>query len=606
MLISWTRTKLSLYLEIIRLTRRSNILVFCALTIVYSIIEAFGVSMIFPILRYMESGPEIFEENQLPIYWNVILIWMKNIGIPIGLSTLLIIAFLAISLRQAFHILRQRYLAKMQSQFWYDMRSRAISAFMKSDLSYLSEERRGVLVNVITLDAHRAGDVLVSLLMIFGALSLVLIYVLGLLLISPNLVPIVPISVIVGWILVNRWLRLSVRYGTIASKGADELNAAVIERLFGIRLVKLFSRENVEIRYVNDISHRVGSSVSELRSVRAFSEGIIEPIFFCGVFIVLYLGVKYFNLGIASLGLFFVILIRMVPLAKEINNHRNGIAGALASLRNVNETIFNAESSERIVSGDTIYTGLKSNIEFRNVCFSYKNKDTSQIILSNLNFTINKGSMTAIVGASGAGKSTLVDLIPRLHDPDQGSIYIDDIPIHAYDLESLRRNIGFVDQEVFLFNDTIHNNISYGNTYAKRTDVIEAAKKAFADEFITSHPDGYDALVGDNGIRLSSGQKQRLGIARIMFNNPDIVILDEPTSALDPVSEEYIRTTLMDMQHTKTVIVIAHRLSTIQNADEILVVEDGEIIERGNHQQLLASQGKYTELFDLQSDHTNT
>ena len=457
MLISWTRTKLSPYLEIIRLTRRSNILVFCAFTIVYSIIEAFGVSMIFPILRYMESGPEIFEENQLPIYWNVILIWMKNIGIPIGLSTLLIIAFLAISLRQAFHILRQRYLAKMQSQFWYDMRSRAISAFMKSDLSYLSEERRGVLVNVITLDAHRAGDVLVSLLMIFGAFSLVLIYVLGLLLISPNLVPIVPISVIVGWILVNRWLRLSVRYGTIASKGADELNAAVIERLFGIRLVKLFSRENVETRYVNDISHRVGSSVSELRSVKAFSEGIIEPIFFCGVFIVLYLGVKYFNLGIASLGLFFVILIRMVPLAKEINSHRNGIAGALASLRNVKETIFNAESSERIVSGDTIYTGLKSNIEFRNVCFSYKNKDTSQIILSNLNFTINKGSMTAIVGASGAGKSTLVDLIPRLHDPDQGSIYIDDIPIHAYDLESLRRNIGFVDQEVFLFNDTIHN-----------------------------------------------------------------------------------------------------------------------------------------------------
>ena len=191
---------------------------------------------------------------------------------------------------------------------------------------------------------------------------------------------------------------------------------------------------------------------------------------------------------------------------------------ALASQRNVKETIFNAESSERIVSGDTIYTGLKSNIEFRNVCFSYKNKDTSQIILSNLNFTINKGSMTAIVGASGAGKSTLVDLIPRLHDPDQGSIYIDDIPIHAYDLESLRRNIGFVDQEVFLFNDTIHNNISYGNTYAKRTDVIEAAKKAFADEFITSHPDGYDALVGANGIRLSSGQKQRLGIARIMFN----------------------------------------------------------------------------------------
>ena len=435
---------------------------------------------------------------------------------------------------------------------------------------------------------------------------MVLIYILGLLLISPILVPIVPISVIIAWILVNRWLRLSIRYGTIASRESDELNSAVIERLFGIRLVKLFSRENVEARYVANISRRLGSSVAQLRSVRAFSEGIIEPVFFFGVFLILYLGVQHLNLSIASLGLFFMILIRMVPLAKEVNNHRNGIAGSLASLRNIKETIYNAKASEKIVSGDKVYTGFQTKIEFKNVHFGYSNGDEAPIILTDINLTVDKGSMTAIVGVSGAGKSTLVDLLPRLHDPNSGNIYIDEIPIADYDLASLRSAIGFVEQEVFLFNDTIHNNISYGNAANERKDVIEAAKKAFAHEFIISQPEGYDTLVGDNGIRLSSGQKQRLGIARIMFNDPDIVILDEPTSSLDPVSEEYIRSTLMDIQHKKTILVIAHRLSTIQSADEILIIEDGKIIERGNHEQLLGNRGKYTELFDLQANLTDS
>jgi len=608
MLISWTKTKLSPYIEIMRLVRKSNILVFCILTIAYSIIEAFGVSMIFPILRYIESGSEIFEANQLPIYWSVIIGWIEKTGLPIGLSTLLIIAFLAVLFRQVFHILRQKYLAKLQAQFWYDMRSSTILAFMKSDLSYISGSQRGGLANVITLEAHRAGDVLISLLMIFGSFSLVLIYVLGLLLISPTLVPIVPISVIVAWVIVNRWLRLSIHYGTIASEGSDQLNASVIERLFGIRLIKLFSREHIEADYVSNISRTLGSSVAQLRSVKAFSEAIIEPIFFCGVFIILYLGVTHFNLSIASLGLFFVILIRMVPLAKEINNQRNGIAGSLTSLRNVKSTIAEAESSQTIISGDKIYSGLHSHIEFENVYFSYKNENKPQIVLTDINFKIYKGSMTAIVGVSGAGKSTLVDLLPRLQDPCQGNIYIDDIPIADYDLTSLRRGIGFVDQEVFLFNDTIRNNISYGNPSGPgdSKSIIEAAQRAFAHEFIMNQPEGYETLVGDNGIRLSSGQKQRLGIARIMFNDPDIVILDEPTSALDSVSEEYIRATIMDMQQKKTIIVIAHRLSTIQRADDILVIEDGKIVERGNHKQLLNNQGKYTQLFDLQTNISDT
>lgn len=600
MRISLTNTRVAQYLAIIRLVKRSNISIFSILTIAYSIMEAFGVSMIFPILRYMQSGTAIFEDNQLPAYWSVMLSWLNNIGLPLGLSTLLIITLLAVLFRQVFHILRQKYLSKMQAQFWYDVRSNAISSFMESDLSYLSNERRGALTSVITLEAHRAGDVLVSLLMIFGSCSLVVIYMIGLLLISPALVPIVPISVILAWVMVNKWLRLSLHYGSIASSGSDDLNSAVIERLFGIRLIKMFSREQTEAKHVSDISRRLGFAVAQLRSVRAYSDAIIEPIFFTGVFIILYLGVNYFNLSIASLGLFFVILLRMVPLAKEINNHRNGIAGSFASLQNIRATLAEATASKSVTSGDKAYQALQSHIEFKNVHFAYSIDRNQQNVLSDICFKIKKGTMTAIVGESGSGKSTLIDLLPRLHDPSSGIILLDGVPLRSYNLKTLRAAIGLVDQDVFLFNDTLFNNIAYGLDNTSSEAVKDAAVRAYADIFIMDQPSGYDTIVGDSGVKLSAGQRQRIGIARVMLQNPDIVILDEPTSALDSLSETYIQESLNSLKIDKTLVVVAHRLSTIQNADTIVVLENGHIVEQGTHTDLLKESKVYSRLFNLQ------
>jgi len=558
--------------------------------------------MIYPVVKYIEIGPSVFEPGNIPIYWGIIFTTISKIGLQVGLPTLLAITFLAILFRQVFYLMRQSYMAKVQAKVWNSLRDTAFSAYMHSDLIYLSGESRGRLTNVLILETHRTGEGVVALLMLIGAFFLVGIYIFGLIMVSPVLTPVIPMTLIVAVVIVTHWMNKTRSHSSIISTGSDHLNASISERISGIRLVKMASTEELESTKIRRSSEKVGNSIAELRTIRATIEGIVEPVFFIGVLIILYAGVTFFNLSLASLGLFFVILLRMVPAVKEINNHRQSISGTIASLRNIQDTIYQAQNHTSITGGNVKFPGLHNSIQLRNIYFNYSKCTQQPATLTDISLTINKGTTLAIVGQSGSGKSTLVDLLARLHDPDQGQIYIDDTSIDNYELASLRRSIGFVDQEVFLFNDTIHNNISYGNTDTTRAEVITAAKKASAHEFITNQPTGYDTIVGDNGVRLSSGQKQRLGIARIMLNDPDIIILDEPTSALDAISEEYIRSTLIDMQSKKTIIVIAHRLSTIQNADNIIVLEEGKIIQQGTHQELISIQGKYTELYDIQND----
>ena len=246
--------------------------------------------------------------------------------------------------------------------------------------------------------------------------------------------------------------------------------------------------------------------------------------------------------------------------------------------------------------------GIERSIDFDQVSFRYYEANQDTWALQDVSFSIPKGTMAALVGRSGAGKSTLVDLIPRLRDVTSGAVTIDGVNIKDFELESLRRSIGYLSQETFLFNDTIYNNISYGLPTATPDQVREAANRAYAHEFIDQTSEGYETVVGDRGVRLSAGQRQRLGIARVMLQEPALIILDEPTSALDSESEEYIRQALEEIRQEQTIVVIAHRLSTIQQADQIIVLDNGRIVEKGNHQLLLGQNGSYSRLFELQID----
>jgi ABC-type multidrug transport system fused ATPase/permease subunit len=259
------------------------------------------------------------------------------------------------------------------------------------------------------------------------------------------------------------------------------------------------------------------------------------------------------------------------------------------AILDTDENIYEAENPKAL-------DGLKNEIRLEGVSFKYKD----EWVLKNINFDLKRGKTIALVGESGSGKSTIADLLPRFYDVNEGAIYIDDINIKEYGLEVLHKNIGIVSQESILFNDTVRNNIAFGRDEASMEQIIQAAKIAHAHSFIEQLENGYDTVIGERGNKLSGGQKQRLSIARAVLKDPSILILDEATSALDTESERIVQGALDELMKDRTSLIIAHRMSTIINADEILVLSKGQIIERGKHQDLIALGGTYANLCGLQ------
>ena len=276
-----------------------------------------------------------------------------------------------------------------------------------------------------------------------------------------------------------------------------------------------------------------------------------------------------------------------------INELQNGLASAdrVFNIMDIESDIKDSKNAVKI-------NDLKEKLMFKNVSFSYSNK--SENVLNDINFSINKGEIIALVGPSGAGKSTLVDLIPRFYDTLNGSILIDNQNIKEIEINSLRSLMGIVTQETLLFDDTVKANISYGSDNIPDSEVIDAAKAANAHEFILKLPDAYDTIIGERGVSLSGGQKQRIAIARAIVKNPPILILDEATSSLDSESESNVQEAIESLMNKRTVIVIAHRLSTVKNANKILVLDRGKIVQKGNHEDLINDEGIYKQLHKMQ------
>jgi len=302
--------------------------------------------------------------------------------------------------------------------------------------------------------------------------------------------------------------------------------------------------------------------------------------------------------GAAFLG-YFAVASQIVPPIKQITQAYNNIQKGLASEERIDK-ILQAENPIVNKANPTKIDHFSNGIEFNNVSFSYKKGDDGYV-LKNINLTIPKGKTIALVGQSGSGKTTLADMIPRFYDTDLGDIKIDGVSLKDLEIESLRKQIGVVTQESILFNDTIENNIAFGLENIDKQKVIEAAKVANAHEFILQQPNGYQTNIGDRGGKLSGGQRQRISIARAILKNPPILILDEATSALDTESERLVQDALNNLMKNRTSIVIAHRLSTIVNADEIIVINKGELAEKGSHKELLEKDGIYKKLFDMQN-----
>lgn len=377
----------------------------------------------------------------------------------------------------------------------------------------------------------------------------------------------------------------------------------VEETLGGLRIIKAFRAEKKMSGRFEKITENMRRKNTQVGVRQASAHPVSELLGTIMIAVVLWFGGRLILGDSASLDApafiaYLAILYSVIQPIKDLSKAAYGIPKGLASMERI-DVILNAENNVKESENPQRLDGFNDKISFEHVSFRYE--DGSRDVVKDITVDIAKGKTIAIVGASGAGKSTLVDLIPRFYDPTAGRITVDGVDIKDARVHDLRALMGNVNQDPILFNDTLFNNIAFGVENATREEVIAAAKIANAHDFIMEKEEGYDTNIGDRGVKLSGGQRQRISIARAILKNPPILILDEATASLDTESERIVQDALDHLMSSRTTIAIAHRLSTIKNADEILVMNEGEIVERGRHDELIEKDGYYKKLYDMQA-----
>lgn len=575
---------------------RRQVTVLVLLGVVYAGFEGIGVGMLLPVLRYVEHASVATPPGAAPPLYPFVRRAVEAAGLP-PLLALVLLAFVPVLARQLFRYFHQVYAEQVRFAAIARLRAEGFAAMMEAPLSFFAAQGQGRLANVLTTEIERCSAALPFFLQLCEALILSAVYLALLLALAPWLVPVALLAMGAVLLVVRARLEHSRRYGARVSASYEALHVHIAEKIAGIRLVKMGGQEAREASALEAIVGRLTRALVKLCREKEGIEVSVEPVMILGAFVALYVAVTSFGMTLASLGVFMFILLRAVPLLKQVSVARQTIGSLMAGLENAHAVVARARSAGGVRGGTVPFPGVRRELAFDRVCFSYGDDGWA---LRDITFRAEKGSVTAVVGRSGAGKSTLLDLIPRLREPSGGRITIDGVPIATFEPRSLRSAIGVMDQHGFLFNDTLANNIVYGLAGIGREAIVHAAQRAYVDHFVTELPRGYDTVVGERGVRLSAGQRQRVSLARVLLQDPDILLLDEPTSALDSESEQHIQAVLDRLRETKVIIVVAHRLSTVRRADQILVLDQGRIIERGDHESLLKDWGTYKRLFDLQ------
>lgn len=506
-------------------------------------------------------------------------------------------------LNNFFKYLGLYFLAPLRNGMIKDLRNNIYNRILILPLSFYSTQKKGDLMSRLTSDINEIEWSIVSTLQMAIKDPLnVIFFVIILLSISPHLVLISLITLVPAGFLINIIGKSLKRNSEKGQRQMGLLVSGIEESINGLRIIKAFNAIDYAHSKFQKTNHVLSRLLTKIYRRRDAAAPLTETLAVIGLVTIIWFGG---NLVInhkldASVFLFFILIFtRLIPPAQSfissIYNLQKGQAAAqrVMEIIDAKEVIYEKENA---ISKNT----FENCIEYKNVSFQYN--ENSQIhVLKNINLKIEKGKTIAVVGHSGAGKSTLADLLPRFYDCTSGEILIDNIPVKDMIISDLRGLIGIVSQETILFNDSIFNNIAFGMKNVKEEEVIAAAKIANAHEFIIQMENGYYSNLSDKGSNLSGGQRQRISIARAVLKNPPIMILDEATSALDTKSEVYVQEALGNLMKNRTSIIIAHRLSTIKNTDEILVMDKGEIIEKGKHDKLIAMNGMYNNLVSQQS-----
>ena len=586
------------------------------LNILSAVFNVFSFTLLIPILdilfktgennkvyEYMEWGTAGFKDVAINNFYYYVSQMIQDNGPTTALIFLGLFLALMTLFKTSCYFASSAVMITLRTGVVRDIRIMVYAKVMRLPMGFFSEERKGDIIARMSGDVGEVENSITSSLdMLIKSPIMIILYFITLIATSWKLTLFtVLVLPAMGWLMGKVGRKLKRQSLEAQGKWSDTMSQ-LEETLGGLRIIKAFIAEDRMINRFTRCSNELRDAVNKVAMRQALAHPMSE---FLGT--ILIVSVLWFG-GALILGhnssltaptfiFYMVILYSVINPLKDFAKAGYNIPKGLASMERVDK-ILKAENNIKEIPNPKPLTGMNDRIEFKDISFSY---DGKREVLKHVNLTVPKGKTVALVGQSGSGKSTLVDLLPRYHDVQGGDITIDGTSIKDVRIADLRSLIGNVNQEAILFNDTFFNNIAFGVENATMEQVIEAAKIANAHDFIMEKPEGYNTNIGDRGGKLSGGQRQRVSIARAILKNPPILILDEATSALDTESERLVQEALERLMKTRTTIAIAHRLSTIKNADEICVLYEGEIVERGRHEELLELDGYYKRLNDMQA-----
>jgi ATP-binding cassette, subfamily B, bacterial MsbA len=590
--------------------QKQNIFLYFVFNLLSILFSLLSLAMLAPFLQllfgkeqFLASAPALrFSASSITVYLKYMLgMLIQHHDKVYALAAICLVVILSIFFKNIFLYLSYRVLAPLRNHVMTRLRADLYTKLLELPIGFFTEQRKGDIISRMSNDANEIEWSVMSTLEGLIKEPMNIIIILGTLFflsvpLSLFLFVLLPLT---GFI-IGRVSRSLKKQSTVAQEQLGVLMSILDETLGGLRVIKAFNAEKI----LQSKFFATNQYLNHIRNKIMFRRDMASPMSeFLGVLVlccILYFGGRLVlanQVGLQPEGFitYIAIFAQIINPAKSLSTAFYNMQRGRAAIQRIEEILHAPVAIKEAINPKTLLS-FHDRIEFKNASFGYD----ETVILDDINLVIEKGKTIALVGASGAGKSTVADLIPRFHDVSSGALLIDGIDIREYSLHSLRSQMSIVTQEPILFNDTIAANIALGSAQVDMAAIEEAARIANAHEFIMQKEDGYQTNIGDRGSKLSGGERQRVTIARALLKNPPILILDEATSSLDTESERLVQDAINHMMQHRTSIVIAHRLSTIRHADEIIVLQQGKIVERGTHVELMEQQGYYKKLIDMQ------